>query len=360
MDPNKAAMSGAEINDLPDSAFAYIEPGGTKDETGKTVPRSLRHYPVHDEAHARNALARASAAMNMGGEAARIARLAMPKIRAACERMGIQVADMPSKAQAVKATILDDDSFRLLAIPFGGPVPYPGSPKGADIEGQWFSPATRIHPDWFSARAVDWHHGLPREQGGLGREVLGKAVDLGGFDGPSREPDEDGWWVTLWLDHGKRRLSLIKRLAEMGGEIFGSSETVPGFPTMRYASGASKGSIGPWRRGVPGEIIEWPYIRQTLSTSPQNTYSVLRPSKAVLDNLELEGAIPGEVRSLLSDLEALGSDLTSYSVATGGEAAKAGRVLSAANEAALRDALARLDEVLAKLRKDEPVAEASA
>jgi hypothetical protein len=52
------------INDLPDSAFAYIEPGGEKDEQGKTVPRSLRHLPFRnaegniDRDHLVNALAR--------------------------------------------------------------------------------------------------------------------------------------------------------------------------------------------------------------------------------------------------------------------------------------------------------------
>lgn len=59
------------INDLPDAAFAYIEPGGKKDEEGKTVPRSKRHLPHHnmnvrkgsehdtvDIPHLRNALAR--------------------------------------------------------------------------------------------------------------------------------------------------------------------------------------------------------------------------------------------------------------------------------------------------------------
>lgn len=51
-------------NNLPDSAFALIEGGGKKDESGKTVPRSLRHFPHHDaagkvdEAHVRNALGR--------------------------------------------------------------------------------------------------------------------------------------------------------------------------------------------------------------------------------------------------------------------------------------------------------------
>ena len=52
------------IDDLPDSAFALILPGGTKDEEGKTVPRSLRKFPHHrrdgtvDIPHLRNANAR--------------------------------------------------------------------------------------------------------------------------------------------------------------------------------------------------------------------------------------------------------------------------------------------------------------
>jgi hypothetical protein len=52
------------MNDLPDSAFAYIEPGGEKDEEGKTVPRTLRHLPHHkpdgsiDVPHLKNAMAR--------------------------------------------------------------------------------------------------------------------------------------------------------------------------------------------------------------------------------------------------------------------------------------------------------------
>ncbi len=54
----------AYINDLPDSAFAYIAPGGEKDDQGKTVPRSLRFLPYRNKAgdidppHLRNALAR--------------------------------------------------------------------------------------------------------------------------------------------------------------------------------------------------------------------------------------------------------------------------------------------------------------
>ena len=81
---DKAPLSGKATNDLPDSAFAYIEPGGKKDDEGKTTPRSLRHFPVHDKAHARNALARAS--QSPFGDKA------MAKIKAACKKFGIEVS----------------------------------------------------------------------------------------------------------------------------------------------------------------------------------------------------------------------------------------------------------------------------
>jgi hypothetical protein len=51
-------------NNLPDSAFLYIEAGGKKDSEGKTKPRSLRHFPYKDadgkvdRAHILNAIAR--------------------------------------------------------------------------------------------------------------------------------------------------------------------------------------------------------------------------------------------------------------------------------------------------------------
>lgn len=59
----KAVWTTAYINDLPDSSFLYIEPGGKKVD-GKTEPRSLRHFPVRgsdgaiDLPHLRNAISR--------------------------------------------------------------------------------------------------------------------------------------------------------------------------------------------------------------------------------------------------------------------------------------------------------------
>lgn len=60
----RAVWSTAYVNDLPDSAFLYVEDGGEKDDEGKTKPRTLRHFPYKDAngdvdlPHLRNALAR--------------------------------------------------------------------------------------------------------------------------------------------------------------------------------------------------------------------------------------------------------------------------------------------------------------
>src|SRR5215467_13231264 len=80
-----AQMTAQSINDLPDSAFAFIESGGSKDSSGKTVPRSLRHFPIHDAAHVRNALSRAPQSP-FGAKA-------LPKIRAAAKKFGVQVSE---------------------------------------------------------------------------------------------------------------------------------------------------------------------------------------------------------------------------------------------------------------------------
>ncbi len=93
----RAAMSTADINDLPDEDFAFIEPGGKKDDEGKTIPRRLRHYPVQDAAHARNPLARAGAAIAGDyAEAKAPAEKALPKIKAAAKKFGIDAGEQKS------------------------------------------------------------------------------------------------------------------------------------------------------------------------------------------------------------------------------------------------------------------------
>lgn len=116
----KADMSTADVNDLPDSDFAYIEPGGTKDESGRTTPRSLRHFPLNDEAHVRNALSRAP--QSPFGDKA------MPRIRSAAKKLGIEVSKMADDVL---------DAAEVLAEPeenLPGADTTPGSPAWEAVD----------------------------------------------------------------------------------------------------------------------------------------------------------------------------------------------------------------------------------
>jgi len=290
------------VAELPDSAFACVDGDG-------------RHYPHHDASGALD-LPHLRAALSRIGDTSNT-QCGKAHLQAHAKAQGVGKAMLP-----LKATVVDDDAFRLLALPFGGPIPHPGAPKGADLDRQWFTPDTKFHLDYFPVRLVDWHHGASKGM------ILGKAVDP--------DPDDDqGVWVTVWLKHGERRLSLIRDLAERGGQLFGSSVAAPGMARIR----TEKGEV-PWARDIPGEITEWPYIRQALTTSPQNTFSVIAPLKATLDDLAADGLAPAA--AFFDDLAALIDNLGSDPAPEGG--AKAGRVLAGRNEARLREAYAAIDE----------------
>jgi uncharacterized protein len=113
-----AQLTTQSINDLPDSDFAYIEPGGTKDASGRTTPRSLRHFPIHDAAHIRNALARAP--QSPFGEKA------MPKIKAAAAKAGIDVAGDSGRSgrrdteRRFTASVVAASPGSLIAVMTGG------------------------------------------------------------------------------------------------------------------------------------------------------------------------------------------------------------------------------------------------
>ena len=79
----KAVVSTAAENKMPDSNFALVV-----ERDGKKV----RKYLIHDKAHVRNALARAAQMIKKGGEAGADAKAALPKIRAAAKKMGIDVS----------------------------------------------------------------------------------------------------------------------------------------------------------------------------------------------------------------------------------------------------------------------------
>ena len=59
-----------------------------KDSEGKTSPRSLRHLPINDAAHVRNALAR----LDQTDISEEAKKAALKKIKAAAKKFGIKVS----------------------------------------------------------------------------------------------------------------------------------------------------------------------------------------------------------------------------------------------------------------------------
>lgn len=88
----RAVLSAADRDNLPDDAFAYIEPGGTKDGSGKTIPRDKRHFPIPDAGHVKNALARIAQNAKFGTEA-------KPKVLAAAKKFGVTIDESGSRSQ---------------------------------------------------------------------------------------------------------------------------------------------------------------------------------------------------------------------------------------------------------------------
>ncbi len=129
-------MTSEELDALPDSAFAYIEPGGSKDATGKTVPRSLRHFPIQDPAHVRNALARV--------KQSKFGANALPAILAAAKKFGIDVASDPYDNAAAD----NDDQ-----APNSGPESETGSPVYSDPDTSMSKSGSGV--DLILAAAVD-------------------------------------------------------------------------------------------------------------------------------------------------------------------------------------------------------------
>lgn len=170
--------------------------------------------------------------------------------------------------EPLKADRIGTSKWRILAIPFGGPLK-----DGKDTDGEFFSPRTDIKPDWFPARPVLFHHGQDPD---LKDETFGMADDL------SRE--DDGWWVTTWLDRSKQYFARINALLA-AGKMYGSSGSVPHLAKIDHHS---------------GEILVWPYIEQTLTPTPANLFSRVTPAKAVADFTSAGLALPPDLETYLT------------------------------------------------------------
>lgn len=255
------------------------------------------------------------------------------------------------KAEELTAKRLDqwlsgDISRRILVVPFGGPLP--GGKAGLDLDGEFFDEETDLYGPFpmlrqTRERIVDWHHD---DAGVKGRASKMKGADLGRIN-LDEDPEDDGYWADWWTNVGEDRRKLIASLERRGTPLYGSSQAV--FKT----------------KADTGHIEVWPLYRHTITTSPQNTYAVVPPLKAVLDGLHFDDLTNDAIKAFLVGLDAIVPDLRATFhgdgedlSASGGETvAKAGRVLSAANESQLRAAIEALSLVLSKL--DLPLEELS-
>lgn len=93
--PTDPTGRARDVKDLPDSAFAHIEPGGKKDAQGRTTPRSKRVWPLHTSDSIRAALA---SIPRRKGIDAKTRDQALGRARAAARRMKIKTESLNSEA----------------------------------------------------------------------------------------------------------------------------------------------------------------------------------------------------------------------------------------------------------------------
>ena len=220
------------VNDLPDDCFAYVEPGGEKDDEGKTAPRSKRHFPIKDKdgkldaAHVRNALSRVS--QSPFGDKA------MSKIKAAADKMHIGMDDMKDKTD--KADIKDMKETRE-SEDYEGIILEAADSTGAEwdvllVKRGWslnknYYPLEVLHRDYavfegvpvYAASGPDhnstergvraiagWVHDVNPHPMGAGGKVHLSDMQL-------REAIRDAW------SHGKRNLFGLSIRADGDGQI---------------------------------------------------------------------------------------------------------------------------------------------
>jgi hypothetical protein len=217
---------------------------------------------------------------------------------------------------ALKAEQLATSKWRVLAIPFGGPLA-----GGRDLDGEFFSPRTDVKASWFKERPVLFHHGQDEE---LGDAELGIEGEL--------TKQDDGWWAQVWLNRSHRYWSQVDALLR-AGKMYGSS-----------------GALGHLvRKSRDGEILVWPHIEQTLTPTPANPYARVTAGKA-LAGFDLAGIeMDASLRGVLSELDRLTGDLRPDLPAPGEPSGDLGAGGDDAARRRLADALQTLEALLRKV-----------
>lgn len=129
-------------------------------------------------------------------------------------------------------------------IPFGGPLA-----DDSDIDGERFSKDTDFHFDWFPhGRPMLYDHGTDRK---LGLDLIGRQTE-------HEVIDDVGVWV-------KGQINMSHRYAEAVMGLIGEGK-------IGFSSLAMRHLVEKDRKG---NILEWPWIEETLTVHPANPMATI-------------------------------------------------------------------------------------
>ena len=328
-----AEWTTAYRNDLPDSAFLYIAPGGEK-EDGKTKPRSLRYFPFKDSEgkvdlpHLRNAIARIPQSTAKGLTKAKMQQL-QDKARELLR------ADDPVTAEEVywcAPYLLADGAQSWVEVVrsgrfFGstGPKPRMVELTEEDIQSMATTYARVLAERWFGEGApVGYNHASA-----MGERTPEATRAAARIQQVEVRPNDDGglslWGLFSWTPEGARRVeagefSAIS--AELIPPKFATSK-VTGEPLNAFVLSGATLCNAPF---IPG--MQSPSVSGTLSASEQPLRRVFlsemtapAPKETVrmsdpLINLAEAAGLPTEAAELLAEVQRLQSEAAKVAVLT--------------------------------------------
>jgi len=191
----RAVWDTAYVNSLPDSSFLLVLPGGRKDSEGKTVPRSLRYFPVKnaagdvDLAHLRNALAQIDkanislaqkqTARDKAEALAKNTTVGGPKGEytpsSGRSRRDIEYGGIETRTFAVILEVRDDGDHRTLlgrAVPYGETINIPNRDDRERFAFGAFTPQVQAAAQWARIKLYDSHQARMQGQQPIGKTAL--------------------------------------------------------------------------------------------------------------------------------------------------------------------------------------------
>lgn len=157
--------------------------------------------------------------------------------------MYANVPEARKKELAVRFKDAEKTLLEGLLLPFGGPN------GGKDLEGEYFSPNTEFHLDWYTTRPLLYAHG--RDDDGPGTVPIGTIKSI--------EVRDDGGWMEAQLDKSSKYWSYISQLVD-DGRLFLSSGSLAHLVRKDFKT---------------GELLRWPVVEGTMTPVPANPIAVV-------------------------------------------------------------------------------------